>query len=156
MNTGEKRIRIAVLWVAFTAASAVSLLLWLLVEPTALAEALAGEMEGMASGGAVGYYLALSAVLPLGLAVMTLLLGNQVTRYTNLIAGLLLGAWGLVDLVSHLAGGAFNASMLISVLTSLIAFLIAGLSLGELRTPDSQPTITAPKPRADVGENANA
>jgi hypothetical protein len=105
INAGEKMIRTAVLWVAFTAAPAVSLLLWLLVEPTALDEALAGEMEGMASDGAVGYYLALSAVLPLGLAVMTLLLDNRVTRYTNLIAGLLLGAWGLVDLVSHLAGG---------------------------------------------------
>jgi len=142
--------------VAFTAASAVSLLFWLLVVPTALEEALAGEMEGMASDGAVGYFLALSAVLPLGLAVTSLLLDNRVTRYTNLIAGLLLGAWGLVDLAAHVAGDGFNPGMLISVAASLIAFLIAGLSVGQLRRPDSRASITAPEPRADVGEKVNA
>ncbi len=143
MNVVDTRIRVAILWVAWFAASAFALLLWLLVEPTALEEALAGEMDGFASDGGVGYYMAIFAVIPLGLAVMTLQLDNRGTRYVNLIAGLLIGAWGIVEMVGHLVDGEFNASVLVSVAATLIAFLIAGLSVAELRKPVPPPTATA-------------
>lgn len=134
MKTIDVRIRIAILWGLWAAAYAFSMVLWLLVEPVALEEALAGEMEGFASDGGVGYFLAISAVIPLALAVMTLQFDNRGTRYTNLIAGLLLGAFTFVDLGWAFAdGAAFNASVLVSVASSLIAFLIAGLSATALR-----------------------
>ncbi len=143
MKTIDARIRIAILWALWAAAATFSVVLWLLVEPVALEEALAGEMEGFASDGGVGYYMALSGIVPLALAVMTLQFDNRGTRYTNLIAGLVLGAWTYVDLGAAIAdGAAFNASMLVSVATSLIAFLIAGLSAAALRRKAPERTAT--------------
>lgn len=134
MKAIDVRIRIAILWALWAAAATFSVVLWLLVEPVALEEALAGEMEGFASDGFVGYYMAISGILPLALAVMTLQFDNRGTRYTNLIAGLALGAWTFVDVgYAIVDGAAFNASMLVSVATSLVAFLIAGLSAAALR-----------------------
>lgn len=152
MRAIDFRIRIAILWALWTAAMAFGMLLWLLVEPGALEEALAGEMEGFASDGGVGYYLAISGILPLALAIVTLQFDNRGTRYANLIAGLVFGAWTYVDLGTSIAdGAAFNAAMLVSVATSLIAFLIAGLSAAALRrkaperTAQTHEVIEAPK-----------
>jgi hypothetical protein len=143
MKTIDVRIRIAILWALWAAAATFSVVLWLLVEPGALEEALAGEMEGFASDGGVGYYMAISGILPLALAVMTLQFDNRATRYTNLIAGLVLGCWTFVDLGYAIAdGAAFNASMLVSVSASLIAFLIAGLSAAALRRKAPERTTT--------------
>jgi hypothetical protein len=133
MKTIDIRIRIAILWALWAAAFGFGMLMWLLVVPGALEDALAGEMEGMASDGAAGYVLVVFGVIPLALAVMTLQIDNRVTRYTNLVAGLLAGAWGILEMATHLAEEAFNASMLVSAATILIAFLIAGLSAAALR-----------------------
>lgn len=134
MKAIDVRIRIAILWALWAATATFSMLLGLLVEPTALEEALAGEVEGFATDGFVGYYMAISGILPLALAVMTLQFDNRGTRYTNLIAGLVLGAWTFVDLgISIVDGGAFVAWMPVSVTSALIAFLIAGLSASALR-----------------------
>ena len=134
MKTIDARIRIAILWALWAAAATYALLLGLLVEPTALEEALAGEVEGFATDGWVGYYMALSAIIPLALAVMTLQFDSRGTRYTNLVAGLLLGAWTLFDTgYAIVDNGAFFAWMLVSAASALIAFLIAGLSAAALR-----------------------
>lgn len=133
MRTIDVRIRIAILWALWAAAMAFGMLLWLLVAPGALEDALAGQMEGMASDGGAGYVLAVFGLVPLALAVMTLLIDNRVTRYANLVAGLLVGAWGILEMVTHLVDEAFNASMLVSIGTILIALLIAGLSASALR-----------------------
>jgi hypothetical protein len=134
MKTIDVRIRIAILWALWAGTAAFALLLMLLVEPDALEEALAGEMEGFALDGWVGYYMALTGIVPLALAVMTLQFDSRGTRYTNLIAGLALGAWTFVDLGAAFAdGAAFNAAMLVSLACSFTAFLIAGLSAAALR-----------------------
>ena len=118
----------------WAASATFSTLLGLLVEPTALGEALAGEVNGFATDGWVGYYMALSGIIPLALAVMTLQFDTKGTRYTNLIAGLLLGALTLFDTgYAIVDGGAFVAWMLVSMTSALIAFLIAGLSAAALR-----------------------
>lgn len=134
MKTIDVRIRIAILWTMWAAAATFSVVLYLLVDPVALEEALAGEMEGFASDGWVGYYMASMAIVPLALAVMTLQFDNRGTRYTNLIVALFLGVWTYVELGGTFAdGGDVNASMVVSVASSLIAFLIAGLSASALR-----------------------
>lgn len=141
MKTIDARVRIAILWALWAGAATYSMLLWLLVDEVGREEALAGEVEGFASDGGVGYYMAFTGILPLVLAVMTLQLDNRVTRYINLVAGLLIGVWTYVDLGSTLADrGEVNASMLVSVATSLIAFLIAGLSAAALRRDAPQRT----------------
>ena len=115
MKTIDVRIRIAILWALLAAAGAFSLLLGLLVEPTALEEALAGELEGFATDGWVGYFMAVTGIIPLALAVMTLQFDTKGTRYTNLIAGLLFGALTLFDSVYHFVdGGEFYAWVLVS------------------------------------------
>lgn len=143
MRTIDVRIRIAILWALWAAAATFSMLLGLLVEPTALEEALAGEVEGFAAGGGVGYYMAISGIIPLALSVMTLQFDNRGTRYTNLVAGLLLGAWTFVDLgYAIVDGGGFVAWMLVSVASALIAFLVAGLSAAALRRRIPERTAT--------------
>ena len=139
MKTIDVRIRIAILWALLATAGTFSMLLGLLVEPTMLEEALAGEVEGFAADGWVGYYMAMTGIIPLALAVMTLQFDTKGTRYTNLIAGLLVGAWTLFDSVGHFVdGGEIYAWVLVSAAYALIAFLIAGLSAGALRrgTPE--------------------
>lgn len=133
MKAIDFRIRIAILWTLWAAAMGFGMLLWLLVAPGALEDALAGQMDGMASDGGAGYVLAVFGVLPVALAVMTLLVDTRVTRYTNLLAGLFVGAWGILEMATHLVDEAFNASMLVSIGTILIGFLIAGLSGAALR-----------------------
>ena len=139
MKTIDVRIRIAILWALWAGAATYAMLLGLLVEPTALEEALAGEVEGFATDGWVGYYMAITGIVPLVLAAMTLQFDTKGARYTNLIAGLLLGVWTFFDSVySIVDGGEFLAWMLVSAASALIAFLIAGLSAGALRrgTPE--------------------
>ena len=145
MNAGQKRMRIAVLWVATAVAMTYAIFLYLLVEPTALPDALTGEMDGYALDGVIGCYSTTSAILPLGMAIMALLVHTRATLWLHAVAGLLVGAWNAVDLLAHLGEGAFSAWMLVSMLGSLVLFLVAGLSFVELRQPAPSPTPMVPE-----------
>ncbi len=129
----DVRIRIAILWALWAAAATFSMLLGLLVQPGALEEVLAGEIEGFATDGWVGYYMAVFAIIPLALSVMTLSFDHRATRYTNLVVAAVIAAWGLVEMVGHIADSGFNAALLVSIAGMLVALLIAALSVKSLR-----------------------
>jgi uncharacterized membrane protein len=126
------RTRVAVLWLAVAIATSASLLLHLFV-PGALEELLAGEIEGQTLTDAVGYGLAMLVVIPLVMAVVTLLISDRVNRYVNLIAVLAFGLFGVYAVVSEVLGGDFNAHVLMAAVAIVPGFLIAALALAGLR-----------------------
>ena len=126
------RTRVAVLWVAVAVALSGSLLLGVFV-PGALGELLAGEIEGQTLTDAVGYGLAMLVVIPLVMAVVTLLINDRVNRYVNLIAALAFGLFGVYAVVSEALGGDFNAHVLMAAVAIVPGFLIAAMALVGLR-----------------------
>ena len=126
------RTRVAVLWVAVAVALSGSLLLGVFV-PGALEELLAGEIEGQTLTDAVGYGLAMLVVIPLVMAVVTLLINDRVNRYVNLIAALAFGLFGVYAVVSEALGGNFNAHVLMAAVAIVPGFLIAAMALVGLR-----------------------
>jgi hypothetical protein len=77
--------------------------------------------------------MAAMVVLPLALAAVTLFLPARGSAVANLVAGVLLGAFGLFAVVSHLADGAWPAHLTLAALAGVVAWLILGLSIVELR-----------------------
>jgi len=155
LNVLEFRTRVAVLWVAAAVAATGSVLLYL-VMPGALEEMLAGEMEGETLNDALGFFMAMLVVIPVVMAAVTLLATDRANRYVNMIVGLLFGLFAAFAVVSHLLAGEFNGHILMAALGGALVFLIAGLSLVELR---QQPTSQAAAPASDRSrprERANA
>ena len=148
MNAGLMRMRISMMWVAAAVAYSFGMLLYLLVLPDALEEALAGEMEGMALDGFAGYWMATGVFLLLGMALLNLLVDTRAVRWANVGVGLFYGAFTAFDLAGQLADGGFSAAVLLYLMLAAITFLIAGLSVAELRRPTPRTTTTAPEPSA--------
>ena len=132
LNALSFRTRVAVLWLAVAVALSGSLLLGVFV-PGALEELLAGEIEGQTLTDAVGYGLAMLVVIPLVMAVVTLLISDRVNRYVNLIAALAFGLFGVYAVVSEVLGGDFNAHVLMAAVAIVPGFLIAAVALVGLR-----------------------
>ncbi len=132
LNVLSFRTRVAVLWLAVAVALSGSLLLGVFV-PGALEELLAGEIEGQTLTDAVGYGLAMLVVIPLVMAVVTLLISDRVNRYVNLIAALAFGLFGVYAVVSEVLGGDFNAHVLMAAVAIVPGFLIAAVALVGLR-----------------------
>ena len=137
MNAQVFRTRVAVLWVAVAVAVSYSVLMFL-VAPGALEEALAGEMEGEPLDDALVFQMSMLAGIPLVMAAVSLLVGDRVNRYANLIAGLLFGLLAGFGMVSELLAGELNGHVLLVALGCSLALMIAVLSLVGLRQPASQ------------------
>ena len=155
MDAGQKRMRIAVLWVAAAVTYSFGMLMYLLVLPDALEEALAGEMEGMALDGFAGYWMATAVFLLMVMAILTLLVDNRATRWANVGVGLFYGAFTTFEMAGQLADGGFSAAVLLYMMLAGIVFLIAGLSFAELRRPTPQPS-AAPLETIEHREKAPA
>lgn len=144
MNALEFRLRVSVLWMSVVGAMLASLL-FLLFIPGAVEDLLAGEIEGETLTDGMGFMFAGMGILPLVMVVVTLLAGDRVSRWANLIVGLVVGGFvGVFGVISHLAAGPFNAHILLGGVAGALAFLIAGLSVAALRQP--QPQLASPAP----------
>ncbi len=137
MSAQVFRTRVAVLWVAVAVAISYSVLVFLLA-PGALEDALGGEMEGEPLDAGMGLQLAMVAGIPLVMAAVTLLVRDRVNRYLNLIAGLLFGLLAGFGMVSELLAGELNGHVLLVALGCSLAFLVAALSLVDLRQRTSE------------------
>ena len=129
------RTRVAVLWLAVAVALASSMLLGL-VEPGAIEEMLGGEIEGEPLTEAVGFQLAVLLIIPLAMVAVTLLVGDRVNRYVNLMVALGYGLFGSFLVVSEIAGGHFNGHVLMAVVACVLGFLIAAVGLIGIRHSD--------------------
>jgi hypothetical protein len=145
MNGVKYATRVAMLWVAAAVAYSFGMLMYVLVLPDALEEALAGEMEGMALEGFAGYWMTTAVFILLGMAVLTLLADNRATRWANAGVGLFYGLFTAFEMVSQLAATGFTAPVLLYLMLAGITLLIAGLSISAARKSASGPTVGAPE-----------
>jgi hypothetical protein len=96
---------------------------------------LGGELEGEPLTEALGFFMAMLVILPLGMAAVSLLIGDRVNRYVNLIVGLGYTLFGCFMAISDIAGGHFNGHVLMVVVACVLGFLIVGLGLIGIRQP---------------------
>jgi hypothetical protein len=151
MDTSLFRTRIAVLWVAVAVAVSTSLVLYL-VTPGAVAELVAGEMEGEPLTDAVGFMFATLAGIPLLMAVLTLLSGARWSRITNLVVSALLALFVTFAVGSHLAAGDVNGHVAVAVVGWVLALLLVSDSVAWLRSPT--PVAPAAPSRSHAGTAA--
>jgi hypothetical protein len=136
LNALSFRAQVAVLWVAVAVALSGSMLLYLFM-PGALEELLAGEVEGETLDDALGYLFAWMVIIPLVMAAVTLVVRDRVNRYVNLVAGMALGLFGLYAVVRETSADGFNIHILMIVVASLLALLIAALgAIGRRQSTD--------------------
>ena len=140
LNALSFRTRVAVLWVAVALAVSGSMLLGLFM-PGALEELLAGEIEGETLDDALGFLLAGMLIMPIVMAAVTLLVGDRVNHYVNLVAGMALGLFGVYAAVRETSADGFNVHILMIVVASLLALLIAALGLIGLRQSTDRPSL---------------
>ncbi len=126
------RTRVAVLWVAVAVALSTSMLLSVFA-PGAVEEMLAGELEGEALTDAAGFGLALTVIIPVVMAAVTLLIRDRMNRYVNLIIGLAYGLVGSFIAAGEILGGHFDGHILMTVVACVLGFLIVALGLIGLR-----------------------
>ena len=86
----------------------------------------------------MGFFMATMVIVPIVMAAVTVLVGDRVSRYVNLIAGLSLGAFGIYAVVRETSADDFNVHILMLAVAAALAFLIAGLSFVGLRQSASQ------------------
>ena len=134
------RVRVAVLWVAVAVALTGSMLLPLF-EPAVLEELLVGRYEGQPLDDAVRLFVLVLLVIPLLMVGVSLLVSDRVNRYVNLVAGLAFGLLAVGGAVLDILGGHFDGHVVMVALAGVLALLIAGLSVVELRQPSS-PDVT--------------
>lgn len=143
MGSTPGRIRFAVLWLVVGSALAGTTAVFF-YEPGVLEEGVAGVMEGEPVTTGTALMMAAMVALPLAMAAVTLFLPARAGAITSLLVGVPLGAFGLFSIVSELAGGALHAHVTLAALATAITWLIAGLSLAELRRPSRGDAASAP------------
>ena len=126
------RVRFAVLWLVAGSALAGTMAVFF-YEPGVLEEGVAGVMEGMTVTESMALLNAAMVALPLVMAAAVLFLPARATPIANLVVGVPLGAFGLYAIISELADGGLHAHATLAALAAAIAWLIVGLSIGELR-----------------------
>lgn len=128
------RIRFAVLWLVVGSALVGTMAVFF-YEPGVLEEGVAGVMEGDPVTSGAALRMAAMAALPLAMAAVALFLPARANALTNLVVGVLLGAFGLFMTITELAEGTLHAHLTLGAFASAVAWLIAGLSIVELRRP---------------------
>lgn len=126
------RVRVAILWLVAGSALAGTMAVFF-YEPGVLKDSVAGEMEGDPVTRGTGLLMAAMVAVPLTLGAVTLFLPARGSAVTNLVAGVPLGAFGLLAVVTHVTEGAWPAHLTLTALAAGIAWLIVGLSVAELR-----------------------
>lgn len=144
------RVRFAVLWVIVGCALAGTMAVFF-YEPGVLEEGVAGVMEGETVTEGMALLNAAMVALPLAIAAAVLFLPGRATAIGNLAVGVPLGVFGLYALVSEVSGGALHAHVTLAALATVIAWLIVGLSIAELR---HRPHGAAPAAGADARAGA--
>ena len=140
LNALSFRTQVAVLWVAVAVALSGSMLLYLFM-PGALEELLAGEVEGETLDDTLGFLLAGMVIIPLVMAAATLVVRDKVNRYVNLVAGMAFGLFGVYAVVRETSADGFNVHILMIVVASLLALLIAALGSIGLRQSTDRPSL---------------
>ncbi|WP_062378446.1 hypothetical protein [Demequina pelophila] len=125
-------MRFAILWVA-AGVALVGAMVVFFYEVGVLEEAVAGTMEGEPITTGDSLFMAGMAVFPLAVAVAAVFVRGRANAITNLVGGVLLGAFGVFAVVSEGLVGDFHTHVIAGAAAGAIAWLIAGLSIVALR-----------------------
>ncbi len=126
------RVRFSELWLVVGCALDGSFVVCF-AEPGRLEEGVAGVMEDEPVTTGMAYVYAAMVGLPLALAVAALFLPGRASAMVNLVVAVPLGAFGLFAIVTELAEGPLHPHVTLAALAAASAWLIAGLSIAELR-----------------------
>ena len=102
MNTNMWRIRISVLWIADAIALAAAFVL-ATFEPGYLNGLLSNNLEGMEISVGVLLLASFFWLIPILMMYLSLVLGRAVTRWLNIILGIILGVMNLVDFIGQIS-----------------------------------------------------
>lgn len=102
-------------------------------EPDRLEEGLAGVMEGQPVTTGNAYLLAAMAALPLVMATVVLFLTGRTSAIVNLVVGTASGLMVVFLAVSELSEGALHPHAALAAVGGVVAWLIVGLSVADLR-----------------------
>ena len=118
------RVRVAALWMVF-AVSMVAAIVLFLVQPGAIEDVMAGEVEGETITLTMTLMLAAFFILlPLVMAFLALVLPDTANRWANGVVAALLGLMNATDVVSHLSDGKFGGEALMTAATVVAALMI--------------------------------
>lgn len=132
------KLRITVLWLINASLMSAAMLM-AMFEPGILRDLMAGEVEGMdAQSAGLQFLFAVSWLVPLTMAFLTLVLTDVVNRWANAVIGAVFAAWWMFDLVGHL-GGTFGGESLLTLVGSLSLLLIVWHAWKWPQTSDTTP-----------------
>ena len=119
------RIRISVLWIADVVALTAAFVL-AIFEPGYLDEILSGQLEGMEINLGVLLLASFFWLVPLFMMYLSLVLGRSVTRWLNIILGLIFGLLNLYDFIGQVSsiGAVGIARAIMIALMAIIPFMI--------------------------------
>ncbi|MDN4491023.1 hypothetical protein QQX13_09295 [Demequina sp. SYSU T00068] len=145
------RVQATGIWLA-AAIALLSALTLFFYEPGVIEEAVGGTMEGEEIVPLWGYMMNGFVVIPLVMAVATLLLNDRASAWGTAVVGGLFGAYGLFAVISETVGGAFHAHMAMTLVAVALLGLNVGLSITRLRhrIPLDDDDIALLSIRADV------
>ena len=131
------RVRVSALWVVL-AVSMVSAFVLFLVEPGALEDVMAGEVDGEKITEAMTLIFAGFILIPLAMAFLALVLPDTPNRWVNGVVAAIFVVMDAFDLIGHLSDGKFGGEALMMVATVVAGLLIvwyAWRSRVEVRSP---------------------
>ena len=132
------RVRVAALWIVF-AVSMVAAIVLFLVQPGAIEDVMAGQVEGETITLTMTLMLAAFFILlPLAMAFLALVLPDTANRWANGVVAAILSIMNATDVVSHLSDGKFGGEALMTLATVVAGLMIvwyAWRSRSEVRGP---------------------
>lgn len=137
------RVRFAVLWLIIGCAMAGSYAVFF-AEPGRLAEGVAGVIEGEPVTTSGAYLLAAMAALPLVMATVALFLTGRTSAIVNLVVGAAAGLVVVFLAVSEVSEGALHPHAALAAVGGVVAWLIVGLSVADLRGHSREAASAAP------------
>lgn len=151
MKTLVWKVQSTGIWLAASVALLASMTLFF-YEPGVIEEAVGGTLEGEEIVSWWGYMMNGFIVVPLVMAVVTLLVSDRVSAWATGVVGALLGAYGLFAVINESSVTGFHAHMAMTLVAVALFGLNVGLAIVRLRhrTPLDDDEIALLSIRADV------
>jgi len=114
------KIKITVLWLFFAVAMSAARLL-IFIEPGVIEGVMRGELPGGKQvSAAVSVMFALSWLIPLIMAFLTLVLKDTANRWTNFVLGILVAVLDLYDIIALISRGELSLGLLLLGLSMIV------------------------------------
>ena len=119
----DPRVRVSLLWIVYAVCMTTAFVLFLL-SSEALGDVLAGRIGDMDITDGVTLMFAAFVVIPLVMAMLTLVLKDTANRWASGIVAGLLTISSIWDVVEHLSEGTFRGEALMMVLSVVVGLAI--------------------------------